>query len=297
MLVRKVAGIATIAPVSAASTIASVSAGPGVDSKSPAAPDAAFVGGSLVPVGGHNVLEPAASGVPALLALRAVEGFGFLMVVLPAPGLIRGLVPVARLPGMLGLWGAYMPFGAALALAGGPLLMAIVGWRGWWWLLGALSLGVAAWFWRAVPPDPPQVDATPSLWWSRLRLTLASPGPWLVALAFAMYSGQWLAVIGFLPSIYEQAGVSAATGGLLTACAAAVNMVGNIGSGRLLQRGWQAQRLLYTGFTAMGLGAAMAFAPVLDAGPGLRYGAVLLFSLPSVVPMPPGVPTVSLPSR
>lgn len=31
-----------------------------------AAADAAFVGGSLVPVGGHNVLEPAAAGVPVL---------------------------------------------------------------------------------------------------------------------------------------------------------------------------------------------------------------------------------------
>ena len=28
--------------------------------------DAAFVGGSLIPVGGHNVLEPAAAGVPVL---------------------------------------------------------------------------------------------------------------------------------------------------------------------------------------------------------------------------------------
>ena len=35
-------------------------------------------------------------------------------------------------------------------------------------------------------------------------------GPWLVALAFAVYSAQWLAVIGFLPSIYAQAGLPAA---------------------------------------------------------------------------------------
>jgi 3-deoxy-D-manno-octulosonic-acid transferase len=28
--------------------------------------DVAFVGGSLVPVGGHNLLEPAASGVPVI---------------------------------------------------------------------------------------------------------------------------------------------------------------------------------------------------------------------------------------
>ena len=31
-----------------------------------AAADVAFVGGSLVPVGGHNLLEPAALGVPVL---------------------------------------------------------------------------------------------------------------------------------------------------------------------------------------------------------------------------------------
>jgi 3-deoxy-D-manno-octulosonic-acid transferase len=31
-----------------------------------AAADAAFVGGSLVPVGGHNLLEPAALGVPTI---------------------------------------------------------------------------------------------------------------------------------------------------------------------------------------------------------------------------------------
>jgi 3-deoxy-D-manno-octulosonic-acid transferase len=32
-----------------------------------AAADVAFVGGSLVPVGGHNLLEPAALGVPMLV--------------------------------------------------------------------------------------------------------------------------------------------------------------------------------------------------------------------------------------
>lgn len=35
-----------------------------------AAADVAFVGGSLVPVGGHNVLEPAALGVPVLFGLH-----------------------------------------------------------------------------------------------------------------------------------------------------------------------------------------------------------------------------------
>jgi len=38
-----------------------------------------------------------------------------------------------------------------------------------------------------------------------------------------------------LPSIYTQAGLSGLTLGLLTAVAAAVNMSGNMASGRLLQ--------------------------------------------------------------
>ena len=37
------------------------------------AADAAFVGGSLVPVGGHNLLEPAAQGVPVLWGPHAFQ--------------------------------------------------------------------------------------------------------------------------------------------------------------------------------------------------------------------------------
>lgn len=240
----------------------------------------------LLLLGAASIAGGWATDATGLLALRAVEGAGFLLAALPAPALIRRLVAPARMNAMLGLWGAYMPLGAALALAGGPLFIEAAGWPGWWWLLGAVSWAMAAWLGWAVPPDAPAAGkAAPSQWVQRLRQTLTSPGPWLVALAFAMYSGQWLAVIGFLPSIYAQAGISAAMGGLLTAMAAAVNMAGNIAAGRLLQRGWPPQRLLYAGFTAMGLGSAFAFAPALDGGALARYGAVLLFSmLGGVVP-------------
>jgi cyanate permease len=112
---------------------------------------------------------------------------------------------------------------------------------------------------------------------ARLRLTLAAPGPWLVALSFSMYSGQWLAVIGFLPTIYTQAGVPPASTGVLTALAAAVNMLGNIGSGRLLHRGVPAPRLLLIGFVTMGLAAAATFGAT-DWPPAPRYLAVLAFS-------------------
>jgi len=229
-----------------------------------------------------SALGGVTQGVAPLMLLRAAEGFGFLLVVLPAPGLVRSLVEPRRASAMMGLWGAYMPLATALALLFGPLAIAAIGWRGWWEALAALSAAMAMWLRRVVPADArPTAAASPPLpSLARLRMTLAAPGPWLVALSFAMYSGQWLAVIGFLPSIYVQSGITGAAAGVLTAAVAAVNMAGNIGSGRLLQRGVAPSRLLVIGFATMGLGAAATFAGGGDAGlaPALRYGAVLLFS-------------------
>lgn len=224
-----------------------------------------------------------------LLALRAVEGLGFLLVVLAAPSLIRQLVPARQLPSFLGLWGAYMPAGTALALLCGPLFMAAWGWQAWWGLLGALSAAMAVWLVLGVPkagavhtgavhtgaaPGP----AAAQSWAQRLRVTLASPGPWLVALAFAMYSSQWLAVVGFLPSVYAQAGIGAVAAGALTALVGAMNIIGNVAAGRWLLSGQSAQRLLFLGFGSMALTAVLTFSPLLGEAPLLRYAAVLLFS-------------------
>ena len=95
-----------------------------------------------------------------------------------------------------------------------------------------------------------------------------------------MYSSQWLAVIGFLPTIYNNAGLSGALTGVLTAIAAGVNVLGNLAAGRLLQRGVPAPVLMRIGFITMGLAAVAAFAG--EPGTGLpawlRYAAVLVFS-------------------
>ena len=237
----------------------------------------------LAILSGASFVGGFARSAEALLALRALEGVGFLLASLPAPGLIRRLVEPARLSRMLGLWGAYMPFGTATALLLGPAFMAVAGWPGWWWLLGGFSAAMAVLLWSAVPAA---VDgggaAAPSGRGGRILRTLRSPGPWLASLAFAVYSSQWLAVVGFLPTIYAQAGLPAAYVAVATALAAAVNMTGNIASGRLLQRGWGAPALLRCGYAAMLAGAVIAFAPwTNDAGAStafVRYLGVLLFS-------------------
>lgn len=217
-------------------------------------------------------------GVVSLLCSRALEGLGFLMAVLPAPGLLRQTVArPATLSRALGFWGAYMPVGMALALLLGGPLMDLVGWRAVWWLLAGLSLGCAWVLGVCFPqrPVPDRMDDRPS-WGMRVARTLRALPPWGLALAFLMYSGQWLAVLGFLPALYHEAGWSGWALGGLTALAAGINGVGNVVAGRFLARGVRPGVLMGLGYTAMGLGAWLAFAP--GHSFGLAYAGVLVFS-------------------
>jgi MFS transporter, CP family, cyanate transporter len=232
-----------------------------------------------------GVLGGFATDVTSLLALRTLEGVGLLMACMPAPGLLRQVVAPARLGAMLGVWGACMPFGVTVALLFGPAAVAAVGWQGWWWMLAGAALTMALWVMHAVPARAPRTRATSTVHHScmtRLRSTLSARGPWLVAGGFFLYSCQWLAVIGFLPIVYAQAGVAAGVAGALTAIAAAANIAGNVVSGRLLQRGMPPQRLLHIGFGVMGVGALLAFSALADnvgpLSPLARYAGVLLFS-------------------
>ena len=238
----------------------------------------------LLVLAGASALGGLARGAPWLLAMRAFEGLGFLWVVLPAPGLVRRLVPPERLNAMLGVWGAYMPLGAALALLLGPSVMQWGapgwGWRLWWWLLSGLAAALALLLVWRVPADSavPAPGGAGRLPGRRLLgQTLRAPAVWLMALTFAMYSGQWLAVIGFLPSIYAQAGVPGPLSAWLTAGAAAVNIVGNLCAGRLLARHVQPLALMLTGFIAMSGGALLAFGAT--GHPALQYAGILVFSM------------------
>ena len=231
----------------------------------------------LIVLGAASALGSMANSVAGLMFWRILEGLGFLCVVLPAPGLIRQHVQAEQLRKLLGYWGAYMPAGTALTLLLGPLWLPAWGWRSWWLLFALLSWGMAFVLWRVVPAHAGLV-AQATHWKQRLRETLSAPGPWWVTLCFGMYSGQWLAVVGFLPSIYTQAGLSGGTLGALTAFAAAVNMLGTVMSGRLLQRGVHPSLLLCMGFVAMAFGAFLAFSELTVTLPWLRYVGVLLFS-------------------
>ena len=237
----------------------------------------------LVLLGLSSIAGAWARDGTSLLILRGLEGCGLLLATLPAPALIRRLVPSGRLKAVLGWWGAYMPMGVACGLLAGPWVIGGLGWQAWWLGLGALSLLSALGVGLAVAAEPPgpgpgRLAATGRH--GRLRQTLVAPGPWLIALSFAAYSAQWLAVIGFLPTVYAQAGIGGAVAGALTALAAAANVLGNVAAGRLLARGMRPALLQAIGFAGMAVASTAAFAELggLALPAAGRYAAVVLFS-------------------
>jgi cyanate permease len=144
-----------------------------------------------------------------------------------------------------------------------------------WLGLSVVSLLAALGLQAGLPPDV-RTPGKAVPWLPRLQRTLSAPGPWLVALGFLLYSGQWLAVVGFLPTILAQGGMAGLLAGWLSALAAAVNMAGNIGAGRWIAHGARPLVVLRLAYLTMAGGAAMAFA--LEGPFWLQYLGVLAFS-------------------
>ncbi|MGB6008804.1 CynX/NimT family MFS transporter [Castellaniella sp.] len=212
-----------------------------------------------------------------VLFCRAIEGCGFLMVAMPVPSLIRRLIPAENLSRVMGLWGCYMPLGTVIILLSGSWVLSLGDWRLLWLLLAALTLACLLLTLSIVPPDPARGDQPHPAALTLVTTTLRSQNVWLVALTFGAYASQWIAVIGFLPTIYMAAGITGTTAGLLTAIVAGVNAIGNLAAGRLLHRGARAWHLLVLGLGTMILCAYAAFGAQLPAT--AQFLAVLMFSM------------------
>lgn len=222
-----------------------------------------------------SVLGALAASVTLLFVSRALESAGFLLAVLPAPALVARSVPHASLRGWLGIWSAYMPAGMGVGLLVTPALMQAMGWRGTWAVCAAAA-GMAA---LAVALTQPRRAATAPAGQSLRSVaiaTLRSPGPWLLALCFLFYAGQFIGIFSFLPTIYQEAGLTAQLGATLTAVAVMINMTGNLSAGLLMQRGVGRSTLIAVAGLTMALCEWFAFGSA--ASFGWRYASILLLS-------------------
>lgn len=216
------------------------------------------------------------TSVNMMLLLRSLEGCGFLMTVLPVPSILRDRLPPGVLSRVMGLWSSYIPIGTILILIFGAWVISLGGWQLLWLVLSAVTLAMLMLVWIVVPADRRRPPAKTSSAMQVVRLTLGSGSVWLVALTFGAYAAQWMAVIGFLPSIYAAAGLAGTTAGVLTGLIAGANIIGNLLAGQLLHRQVPAIYLLITGFLTMILCTIIAFGT--GASVVTQFIAVLLFS-------------------
>jgi len=220
-----------------------------------------------------NVVGAALQTTAALLATRVGEGLGFILVVLAAPGLLPGLAAPTRRRLVVGAWGAYMPVGSGLAALLVPPAIAAVGWPGAWLLDALIAVLAAVAVARWVPggharrlPDP-----------AGLLAAVRSPGVLCLAGVFALYAGQYLAVLGLFPAmLVHGGGIPLRTAGVLSGLAFLVNAPGNVVGAYLQHRGAPRWALVVAGSLCMATTVWAAQAPGLPLP--VRIAAVALFS-------------------
>ena len=93
-----------------------------------------------------------------MLISRAVEGMGFVLVVLSGPGLMRSLVTAEHLNIRMGWWGAFMGLGAGGSMVLGPILLEYRHWSYWCWI-SALMTFLTFWWVKEVIPSSVDADA------------------------------------------------------------------------------------------------------------------------------------------
>jgi len=242
--------------------------------------DRRMVLGGLWLTAAASLVGATSLGPTLLLATRFIEGLGFLAAVIGVPALIIRLARPGDYKLAFGLWGTYMPAGTAFMMLLSPLFLAPFGWRGLW-LANAVLVGLFAAMLAAAtrglrhgaPTPAPGLATLGRDMWETVR----AGGPPLVALAFASYTLNFIAVLGFLPTILvEREGLSQPLAATLTAIAIAANVPGNLAGGVLLHRGVARWRLVTSASLVMAL---CAFGIYSDALPlAARYALTVLFS-------------------
>ncbi|MFD4553997.1 CynX/NimT family MFS transporter [Streptomyces sp. NPDC058469] len=217
-----------------------------------------------------------------LLASRAVEGAGFILVAVTGPGLIRRTAPPGRFTTAMGFWGAYQGISTFTGLITGALALQVMPWRVWWWGMAVIALVPLPWVLAHVPRDEAGGVRGAANALTRIGRTVRAPAPWTAGLVFACYTLPWMAVVGFLPTVYRDGGMTGSWPGVLSAVVGAANAVGSIATAALMRRGLPTRALIAPAFALMAVTSVPAFAVNwhgLPAGTAWQFVCVTVFSL------------------
>ncbi len=243
-------------------------------------PRRAMLGG-LALLAAASLAGAAAPSGGALLALRFVESAAALMVVVSGPALIWGVVRAEDVRPAFALWGCWMPLGAGLMMLVSPLLLIHgPGWRAAWAFAAAASAAAGLLLWH-VTRGLPRARAAIGF---DLPVLVRRPGPWLLAVAFCVYSLSYNALVGFFPVLLvERLALAPAWAMVLSGLVVLVNVFGNLGAGRLARRGWPRWTSMVAAFLAMAATAPLVFSELLPDG-GRLLAAAAFSALGGLLP-------------
>lgn len=143
-----------------------------------------------------------APGANLLLTMRALEGFGFLGVIVAAPPLIYALAPKRKLDRAMAIWATFMPVGMTVIMLASPLL-GLLQWRGFWLFNAAILLAYAALF--AATLGLSRTSRSPGgEIWADLKRAMSTLGPWALTGLFAAFSAAYFSVFSFLPILLSE---------------------------------------------------------------------------------------------
>ncbi|WP_457553253.1 MFS transporter [Desulfobacula sp.] len=216
-----------------------------------------------------------------LLASRILEGAGFLAVIVSTPTLIFQIVKKKDMSVALSIWTCYLPAGASLMMILLPFILMVTDWKGLWQINAVILIAYTLLLSKKTSHIK-FINRSGSTTITKLIQdiikTTTSAGPLLLAIIFITYALQWLAVMGFLPTlILEKYGFSKSMASILTASIVFCNIFGNLAGGRLLKRGIKRWRLITFAFIVMGLSSFAIYSST--ANFILNYTGCLVFSI------------------
>lgn len=231
----------------------------------------------LILATGGSALGALAPSPVVLLIFRVVEGLGFVLVAVSAPGLIvqatAGNAAAQRFA--LGAWGTYVPAGMAIAMVLAAPIQDVLGWRGLWLVLAVLTGLFVPVFARGCRDLP--VPAGPRASFASAGKSLTRPGPWLMTGAFIMYALQWYAVMIWLPTFaIEGLNLQGHGVALVIAFVVFANAPGNMLGAVLLRRGVARWKLVAAASLCMGVAGNFIFAGILP--PAGQFACAAAFS-------------------
>jgi MFS family permease len=209
----------------------------------------------LIAAGLGSLAGAMATNGGVLIATRIIEGCGFLAAVLAVPRLLRAVTAPRDRDTVLAFWGAYMPAGSVIMMVAGPQLMSF-GWQTMWIVNGVVVL-----LYALIVAMLPVRDETPAQnpgqdLLSNVKLAVCAPGPILLALAFGIYTFQYAALAGLLPTLLvDRMGLSVAAAGAISAVTVAANAVGNVFAGAMLRFGASLWAIAAFGYCFVGAAA------------------------------------------